>query len=206
MRRSRRSAAPGKLADALLDLALETCQTRADIDRLLALNAAIIEASGIGTADLMELCESLDAEEDTSPRSPGSAGLPAQAVAGRETAEVAVDVAMASAGAGDGIPDFATDEKDPAGSEAVAERSAEAQVAADPQEPGVEERDFRIDPKDKSGNTILAIFLSFIAEARGEADLDRMVECNGPAIRKMTGKQLQAMTSAKSSRARSFAG
>lgn len=82
----------------------------------------------------------------------------------------------------DGIPDFDTDGSD------------ESDVETD----GPSDDDLTIAPDKKSGKTILTEFLAFFDAAKSPRELDRVIEMNGPAIRKMTSKQMQTMADRKS--------
>lgn len=94
---------------------------------------------------------------------------------------------------GDDIPDFDT----PAQAEpSHAKRDDDAQVANEPTA-GNGGQDVTIDVDKKSGKVVLGEFTALFEAARSVGDVNRIIEQNGAAVRKLTPKQLQAMTDRK---------
>jgi len=95
----------------------------------------------------------------------------------------------------DGVPDFdVPDSAEPTPVQDGPSASENQEPAEDAEEEG---DDFVIDVAKKSGKAVLGEFTSLFEAARSPGDINRIIEQNGPAVRKLTPKQLQTMTDRK---------
>lgn len=95
----------------------------------------------------------------------------------------------------DGVPDFDVPESAPSATVKDEPVAPERQEAAESEDEGQD--DFVIDVAKKSGKAVLGEFTSLFEAARRPGDINRIIEQNGPAVRKLTPKQLQTMTDRK---------
>jgi len=95
----------------------------------------------------------------------------------------------------DGVPDFDV----PESTTPAAMKDEPASSKSDEPEEGADEGgdDFVIDVTKKSGKAVLGEFTALFEAARRPGDINRIIEQNGPAVRKLTPKQLQTMTDRK---------